>query len=504
MSILASFAAGMSSGAPLPSTVLALAGLALTVPCVAWVWAADAAPTAHVAVVPRTAAGGLARVPPLATARPAAATGSTVAAEAAGVSHRDALPRAASLPGTRRGRRPAPSSGPSAVALYNKLAATPSPLRPLHSVATSVAAAAAASGERVGERRHDFALIVSNKGGGHGEIAFHLALALRAKGLQVQLINDNGGKDVTSKPPFSQYGQLTAAGVEISFVDLSKPGALDATTCPPGHLCRAYDYIFDNQNVCQRDVANLATQCGAFYVYVSSGGMYIPGDRFPMKESTPSKGADSNEQRKHELYVMSKEVRPLLRGCAFFRPQYIVGPYTNKRDYLDWFFDRLTRNIPIPLPAPGTQTTTITDARDVAGMLASVVGRKDAILEAEQAHPDVGPVFNCASDRPVTLLQIAHSCGAACGKTREEVDALIRLYDPKLLKEAPAGGKFPFRATNFDVGVEKAKVVLDWEPEFSDFDIVAAGYYAGYVAQGLNLMNPKMDLAFDQYILARL
>lgn len=28
----------------------------------------------------------------------------------------------------------------------------------------------------------------------------------------------------------------------------------------------------------------------------------------------------------------------------------------------------------------------------------------------------------------------------------------------------PAGGKFPFRATNFDVGVEKAKVVLDWGP----------------------------------------
>jgi len=28
----------------------------------------------------------------------------------------------------------------------------------------------------------------------------------------------------------------------------------------------------------------------------------------------------------------------------------------------------------------------------------------------------------------------------------------------------PAGGKFPFRATNFDVGVEKAKVVLEWGP----------------------------------------
>lgn len=35
--------------------------------------------------------------------------------------------------------------------------------------------------------------------------------------------------------------------------------------------------------------------------------------------------------------------------------QYIYGPLTNKRDYLDWFFDRIVRGRPLPLPAHGDQ-----------------------------------------------------------------------------------------------------------------------------------------------------
>lgn len=41
-----------------------------------------------------------------------------------------------------------------------------------------------------------------------------------------------------------------------------QPGGLQSATCPPGHLCRAYDYVFDNQNVCQKEVADLAASCG--------------------------------------------------------------------------------------------------------------------------------------------------------------------------------------------------------------------------------------------------
>ncbi len=33
-----------------------------------------------------------------------------------------------------------------------------------------------------------------------------------------------------------------------------------------------------------------------------------------------------------------------------FRPQYIYGPKTNKRDYLDYFFDRIVREKPVPIP----------------------------------------------------------------------------------------------------------------------------------------------------------
>ena len=38
-----------------------------------------------------------------------------------------------------------------------------------------------------------------------------------------------------------------------------------------------------------------------------------------------------------------------------FRPQYIYGPYTNKRDYLDWFLNRAARDLPMPVPADAQQ-----------------------------------------------------------------------------------------------------------------------------------------------------
>lgn len=62
------------------------------------------------------------------------------------------------------------------------------------------------------------------------------------------------------------------------------------------------------------------------------------------------------------------------------RPQYIYGPLTNKRDYLDWFFDRVVHGIElIPLPLHGDQLVTLTHAEDVASMLASVVGNENAV-----------------------------------------------------------------------------------------------------------------------------
>jgi hypothetical protein len=81
--------------------------------------------------------------------------------------------------------------------------------------------------------------------------------------------------------------------------------------------------------------------------------------------------------------------------------QYIYGPLTNKRDYLDWFFDRLARDRPLPLPLHGDQLTTLTHVEDVAALLGSVVDNPKAVNQ----------VFNCATDRWVFLNLKNESCG---------------------------------------------------------------------------------------------
>jgi nucleoside-diphosphate-sugar epimerase len=60
-----------------------------------------------------------------------------------------------------------------------------------------------------------------------------------------------------------------------------------------------------------------------------------------------------------------------------FRPQYIYGPKTNKRDYIDWFIDRIVRDRVCPLPGDGNQRASLTNVEDVASMMVSVVGKED-------------------------------------------------------------------------------------------------------------------------------
>ena len=60
------------------------------------------------------------------------------------------------------------------------------------------------------------ALIIQNKGGGHGEIGYHLALQLAAKGTRVTILHEGPDK---GKPPHNAYGDLASAGVEVVWRD---------------------------------------------------------------------------------------------------------------------------------------------------------------------------------------------------------------------------------------------------------------------------------------------
>ena len=77
------------------------------------------------------------------------------------------------------------------------------------------------------------------------------------------------------------------------------------------------------------------------------------------------------------------------------------------------------------------QLTNITHVRDLASMLALAVGRPGAAA---------GRVFNCVSDRAVTLDGMARLCAAAAGAAAVE----IVHYDPAAAG-VDAKKAFPFR-----------------------------------------------------------
>ena len=331
------------------------------------------------------------------------------------------------------------------------------------------------------------ALVVQNKGGGHGEIGYHLALKLaKEKGLKVTMIQDSACKQ--DKPPFNSYADLAQAGVEVKMADLSNGGLAAAM-----QGVQPCEYVFDNQNICPKDVQNLVKPWNPkVYAYVSSGGMYQVVPKGALVEG----GAVKLDNKQLSIENHARQLG--INWCAF-RPQYIYGPKTNKRDYIDWFLDRITRDLPFPLPSDGSLFTTLTNSEDVAGMMAAVVGHEEAAS---------GEIFNCAADELLSHVEVVKVIATALGKDPKDVLSKVVFYDPKALRhgvnrdfevcrggfsgerdlrghlkgvlkvswrsdshlfallealrkglELPKEGKFPFRETNFGVEVKKAKKV---------------------------------------------
>jgi len=307
------------------------------------------------------------------------------------------------------------------------------------------------------------ALIVQNKGGGHGELGYHLALNLAQKGLKVTMINDSAAKQ--AKQPFNSYCDLYAAGVKVLWADLAEGGLAGAL-----EGVEPCEYVFDNQNVCPKDVQKaVAAWSPKAYAYVSSGGMYKPIPEGPLLETGAVK--EDNKQLSIE-----KSAADMGLNWSAYRPQYIYGPKTSKPEYLDWFLDRVTRDVPFPLPGDGGLRTTVTHAADVAGMLASVVDKAEAAK---------GQVFNCATDTRVSHKEIVELVAITVGKDPAAVMNKVVFYDPAALKglDLPKKGKFPFRETHFGVGVDKAKQLLGWAPK-NKLEVDLSWYYEEYKRLG--------------------
>jgi len=310
------------------------------------------------------------------------------------------------------------------------------------------------------------AVILNNKGGGHGEIGYHLSKALVGKGMKVTLFQDENAK--MDAEPFCRYNILS--GTNIKICDLKNPPNVDLDVT----------HIFDNYSKEPNDIEPylIHDKNFALYTYVSSAGMYTT--KGILKENHPVK--ESSGQRQVELALEAKMPN---RWCAF-RPQYIYGPYTNKRDYLDWFLNRVARNIPMAVPGDAQQPVSLTHCEDVAALLASVIGQ-----EATAANQ----IFNCGTDKLFSYAEICQAAAKALNP--DSLGALVATLPPD------TKSTFPFRpnAEGFAVSVRKAKDVLDWPgAKHNVIDDLVGGFYT---QDFLNLGLDQGDLDTSKDLLAQ-
>jgi len=274
-------------------------------------------------------------------------------------------------------------------------------------------------------------LIINNKGGGHVTIGYHLCRALTAKGHKVTIIQNS---DIDNeKMPFTSYSDLDAEILKIPF---------DETfALPEGR--DEFDFVFDNNSKAPTgpvESAILRDVKTKLYTYVGSAGIYERPESLsegePLDETMPIKVSKPTAQ--FEAALAASSIPHVL-----FRCQYIYGPLCPKK-YLDYYLDRISKEETLPIPSPGTQIVSLTDVRDVASQLASVV---DGPL-----FPKSGEVYNTGTtnDLKHTYVDVAKIIGGKLGKKPK-----IELVD-----EAP---DFPFRAKEFFVNSKKSITDLDFD-----------------------------------------
>ncbi|KAJ7972796.1 chloroplast stem-loop binding protein of 41 kDa [Quillaja saponaria] len=279
-------------------------------------------------------------------------------------------------------------------------------------------------------------LIVNTNSGGHAVIGFYFAKELLGAGHSVTILTvGDEGSDKMKKPPFNRFSEIVNDGGRTVWGDPAEVGKVIEG--------EAFDVVLDNNGKdlgTVRPVVDWAKSSGVKqFLYISSAGIYKPTDEPPHVEGDVVK-ADAGH------VGVEKYIEDVFGSWAIFRPQYMLGSGNNK-DCEEWFFDRIVRDRPVPIPGSGLQLTNISHVRDLSSMLTLAVEKPDAATHN---------IFNCVSDRAVTLDGIAKLCAQAAGRPVNIVH-----YDPKAVG-IDAKKAFPFRNMHFYAEPRAAKEILGW------------------------------------------
>ncbi|MEM9088874.1 MAG: NAD-dependent epimerase/dehydratase family protein, partial [Cyanobacteria bacterium P01_F01_bin.53] len=249
---------------------------------------------------------------------------------------------------------------------------------------------------------------------------------------------------------------------------------------------QSFDAIFDNNG---RELAHTQPLADMYkdklqhYVYVSSAGVYAKSDQMPHAEGD---AVDPNSRHKGKFHTEDYLTE---QGVPFtaIRPVYIYGPQ-NYNPLEKWFFDRLTRDQPIPIPGSGMALTHLGHCQDLATAMVAVLGNAKAI----------GQIYNISGDKAVTFDGLAKACAIATGKDPNAIQ--IVHYEPANFDFGKKKA-FPMRVQHFFTDISKAKADLNWQPTFSLVDGLKDSYENDYLANAKH--KADIDLSLDQQILAQ-
>ncbi|KAL2944821.1 Chloroplast stem-loop binding protein of 41 kDa a chloroplastic [Bienertia sinuspersici] len=242
-------------------------------------------------------------------------------------------------------------------------------------------------------------LIVNTNSGGHAVIGFYFAKELLGSGHQVTVFTvGDEGSDKMKKPPFNRFSEITSLGGKTVWGDPADIGKVVGG--------EAFDVVLDNNGKdleAVRPVVDWAKSSGAEqFLFISSAGIYKTTDEPP--------------------HVEGETIKIVKNG--------------------------IVRDRPVPIPNSGMQLTNISHVRDLSSMLTRAVENPSAAS---------GNIFNCVSDRAVTLDGMAKLCAQAAGRPVKIVH-----YDPKAIG-VDAKKAFPFRSMHFYAEPRAAKEILGWQ-----------------------------------------
>jgi nucleoside-diphosphate-sugar epimerase len=244
-----------------------------------------------------------------------------------------------------------------------------------------------------------------------------------------------------------------------------------------------FDAIFDNNG---RELSDTQPLAEIFkgqvkhFVYMSSAGVYLKSDQMPHREG------DATDPKSRHLGKSETENYLKDAGLPWtsIRPTYIYGP-KNYNDLEAWFFDRISRDRPIPIPSNGMHITQLGHCQDLAKAMAAILGNEKAI----------GETYNVSGDRYVTFDGLARACAEAAGKSN---DIKIVHYDPKKFDFGKRKA-FPMRSQHFFASVNKAMSELNWQPEFDLISGLKDSFQNDYLISGRD--QAEIDFSVDDEIL---